>query len=297
MVTFNPRTGQLFDEDELLHNEEALIFLTYGFELMAGSERHFTLHSLRKMFEVYPALTQVNEWADEFVFQAGSIKPQLRLVDAQAPHQAEAGSKGVAYEFLDLRKDRVATRSELTRTFADPVEVNENEAPPGTVSINPTRGRVWKLEDTYIDKPSFEIQDYISLSGYSNGTIYGLGMERLPKLMHLPIRMANSTDVFIEVFANETRDQPDPIKEKRHVEDIGYPGLTLIDVIMAILESINLDDEDEYENERQYFEDSIEIVMDEIPAEWAKLFKQEFSEEIDAQREEELEAEFPDDPL
>jgi hypothetical protein len=296
MVTFNPRTGQLFDEDELLLNEEALLYLTYYFQLAPNTENHFTLHSLRKLFEVYPALTQINQWADEFVFQASSIKPQLRLVNAETPHQ-EAGTKGVEYEFLGLHKDRVATRSELTRTFADPVEVNEDEAPPGTVSINPARGRVWKLEDTYIDKPSFDIQDYISLSGIRKDTMYGLRMERLPKLMHLPIRMANSTDVFIEEFANETRDRLDPIKETRYVEDKGFPELTLLDVIMAILESINLEDEEDYENERKYFEDSIEIVMDEIPKEWAELFKQEFSEEIEAQLQEELQGEFPEEPL
>jgi hypothetical protein len=282
MVTFNPRTGELFDEKELLMNEEALLYLVDFFELVPGTENHLTLHSFRKLFELYPSLTQVNPWSEEFLFQAREVKPRLRLVDATDKATSASKTKGIAYEYLDLSKDRVATRSELTKLESEFKLADDSQAPEGSISIAPIRGRVFTLESKYMDKPSFEIQEYTALSGILNGTMYGLSMDRLPELMHLPIKIRNATDIFIEEFANETRDRPDFIKEQRISQEANTPEIPLIDVIMAVLEGINLDDEEEYELERQYFEEAMEEMKTEVPKEWAEAFKSEFSEEIEA---------------
>jgi hypothetical protein len=281
MVTFNPRTGELFDEDDLLQNDEALLYLVDYFQLIPGSENQLTLHSFRKMFDLYPSLTQLNPWTEEFLYQARQVKPRLRLVDASDETQGQTKSSGIAYEFLDLRKDRVATKSELTRVEGEFKLADDQQPPQGSVSIAPIRGRVFTLEEKFIDKPSFEIQEYTALSGVLNETMYGLSMDRLPELMHLPIKIGNATDIFIEEFANETRDKPDFIKEQRICQEANTPEIPLVDVIMAVLEGINLDDEEEYELERQYFETAMEEMKIEIPKAWAENFKAEFPDVID----------------
>ena len=288
MVTFNPRTGELFDEDDLLMDEEALLYLVDFFELVPGTENHLTLHSFRKLFEKYPSLTQLNAYSEEFLSQAHDVKPRLRLVDASDEALSQKNAKGVAYEYLDLSKDRVATRSELTKLESEFKLAEDPQVPEGSINIAPIkdRGRVFTLESKYMDKPSFEIQEYTALSGILNGTMYGLSMDRLPELMHLPIKIGNATDIFIEEFANETRDRPDYVKEKRISQEANTPEIPLIDVIMAVLEGINLEDQEDYELERQYLEEAMAEMQHEIPKEWAEHFKAEFADELQAELEE-----------
>lgn len=251
-MLLNARTGELSINDEVLNDSQVLQVLSDHFALVPGTEQLFTLQTFKKMFLLYPALTYVNGDAESFLEQARLIKPRFHIVGPAASDEAESGEP--YYEYLELGKRTTIRISELTRTSSEVVEI---EPPKGVVSIVGEFAKAFTIQVEFEDKPSFETQEDIDLSGMADGTPHGLDMERLPRLMHLKIVMPGTQYVYIREFANEDRTRHDHDRMIETTVTHPHHGISLLEAIDGVLYSINLDDEEDYLHERAMLDEML----------------------------------------
>lgn len=252
-MILNARTGELSIDGEVLNDSQVLQVISDHFNLEEGTEQSFTLHTFRRMFLLYPALTYLNAYAESFLEQAKLIKPKFHVVRPSVEESSESGEP--YYEYLELAKRVTIRISELTRVSSDIFMI---EPPKGVVSIVGEQVRAFKVRVEYEDKPAFDTQEDIDLSGMDRGIAHGLDMDRLTRLMHLKITMPGTTYVYVREFANEDRTQHDNDLMIETTVTHPHHGISLLEAIDAVLYSINLDDEADYLQERAMLEDMLQ---------------------------------------
>lgn len=252
-MILNARTGELSIDDEVLNDSQVLQVLSDHFNLLPGTEQAFTLHTFRRMFLLYPALTYLNGYAESFLEQAKHIKPKFHVVGPDV--SGEPDSSGPYFEYLELAKRTTIRISEMSRTSSEVVMI---EPPKGVVSIVGDQARVFTVKVEYEDKPSFDTQEDVDLSGMAEGTAHGLDMDRLPRLMHLKIVMPGTQYVYVREFANEDRTRLDHNLMIETTVVHPHHGISLLEAIDAVLYSINLDDEEDYLEERAMLDEMLQ---------------------------------------
>lgn len=251
-MLLNAKTGELIIDDEVLNDSQVLQVLSDEFSLVEGTEHAFTLHTFRRMFQLYPALTYVNAYAESFLEQAKLVKPKFHVV---RPDLFDgACSVEPNYESLELSKLVTIRISELTRVSSELVPV---KAPVGVVSINGVQNQSYSIKLEFEDKPSFDTQEDVDLSGIAEGVSFGLDMERLPRLMHLKISMPGSHYQYVQEYALPDRTGPDRDRTVETSVIHAHHGISLLEAIDAVLYGINLDDEADYLEEKAMLEDML----------------------------------------
>lgn len=260
-MILNARTGELSIDDEVLNDSQVLQVLSDHFNLLEGTEQAFTLQTFRRMFTLYPALTYVNGYAESFLDQAKLVKPRFHVVSPESAESADPGEP--YYESLELAKRVTIRISELARTSSEIVLI---EPPKGVVSIVGDQARAFTVKVEYEDKPYFETQEDIDLSGMADGTPHGLDMDRLSRLMHLKITMPGTSYVYIREFANKDRTRLDHNLMIENTVIHPHHGISLLEAIDAVLYSINLEDEEDYLEERAMLEEMLkDLDMGSLP--------------------------------
>jgi hypothetical protein len=250
-MILNARTGVLSVEDEIVDDSQVLQLIGDHFSLQAGTEQAFTLQTFRRLFQVYPSLMPLNGWTEVFLEQAQHVKPKFHVVKDGGT--AEVAGSHPVFDYLELSKQVTVQISELTKTAQ---EVEMIEAPEGvTILSERSSTRVFSIKIKYEDKPCYDVETDVELFGMDGGELHGLEMERLHRLMHLPIRMPGATHLYIQEFANESRTRVDVEKIIETKDVHAHPEITLLEAINAVLYSINLDEEDVYLAERQAWDE------------------------------------------
>lgn len=252
MVMLNARTGELLQDDEVVLDSRVLQVIADQLCLMEGTEHAFSLMTFKRMFALYPTLMGLNGWAENFMAQANAIKPRFHVVSSETAVADSADNPG--YESLELAKRVRVNLSELSRTNSSFVQINP---PPGVVPITGAEGRRFTVKIDYEDKPSFEVIDAVDLSGISEGVTYGLDMDRLDRLLNLKLTLAKATYVYTQEYANQARDGIDHDRKKQASMTHADSEITLHEAIDAVLLSINLDTEEDYEEERARIDEAL----------------------------------------
>lgn len=256
-MLLNARTGELIIDDETLNDSQVLQVIADHFNLLPGTEQFFTLHTFKRLFQLYPALTYLNGYAEAFLEQAKSVKPRFQVVGPAA--NEDVGTDDLAemhYDSLELAKRVTIRISEMARVSSEIVQVAQ---PKGVVNINGEQTKAFTIQVEYEDKPSFDTNEDVDLSGFAKGspTSYGLDMDRLPKLMHLRISLPGTTYTYVREFANENRTQLDHTKMIEVTVTQQHHGISLFEAINAVLYSINLEEEDDYLAERAMLDEML----------------------------------------
>lgn len=260
-MLLNAKTGALSIDDEVLNDGDVLQMLSNHFSLVEGTEHAFTLHTFRRMFQRYPALTYVNAYAESFLEQAKLVKPKFHVVNHG--EQAVDASGEPEFDSLELAKRVTIRISELTRVSTELVPV---EPPKGVVSIKGVQPQAFTIQTVFEDKPSYETQEDVDLLGLAEGVVYSLDMDRLTRLMHLKITMPGTQYLYIQEFASEDRTSPDPDRMIETMVTHQHHGFTLLEAIDAVLYGINLEDEEDYLEERAMLDEMLkDMSLDGLP--------------------------------
>ncbi|MBI6882376.1 hypothetical protein [Pseudomonas putida] len=260
-MILNARTGELILEQGTASDCEVLEYLDAPFTLLKGTEQHFTLQTFRKMFVLYPSLTAINGWAENFLEQSTRLKPRLQVVGAVASPSDLA--KDQSFQSLELAKRVTVKLSEMTSTHLESADITDAPELLGLMSAaEDSIGRVTMVTIVFEDKPDCSVFSDVDLLGVALGGIHDLDMIRLETIMHLRISMPGASYVYVHEYANEDRTGIDKSRTTETHFQKAKAEITLIEAIRAVLLSMNLDDEDIYLEQKAYLDDLFSEVAD-----------------------------------
>lgn len=219
MINFNPRTGELFNDSELLEDGLVLCYITHTLKIVPDTERFFSLLSIKRLLNRYPSLMLLTDWTQSFMAQAASVELRIGIMKAAGQEY-----KPSEIQYLKLQKRRAARFCELT---------GHTNFDSNTMFMS------------YEDVPFTDINIGDSLSGHSHEGDQSLSYTPIREIFYIPIRIENDLNVSTRDYANEARNHID-YSQHEHIETLGLDStLTVQDVLMAIMMDVNLDDEDD----------------------------------------------------
>ncbi|WP_338924037.1 hypothetical protein V0M98_38135 (plasmid) [Pseudomonas silesiensis] len=239
MLVLDPRTAILSYEEQIIPDDDVLMFIDADFQLQMSpdSTTPLTLLTIKRLLLNYPSLQKLNAWAEALLEDAENIRP--RLVTSTNLHPQ---SEGHGFTHLELKKTRIATFSELTLLSFE-LEVDDK-----IVNIN---GEVASnLTTKYADIPSVTVIDEVNFHGIKGSSRYSLSMTRLHEVFYLPIVLAEAENVQSMETATEDRTGIEHSATARVTIQQDDHEISLRELLHAVLMDINLDHEEIYEYEK-----------------------------------------------
>lgn len=220
MLTFNPRTGDILKDSEVISDNKILYYIDYGLELESGSEKNFSLLSIKRMLKKYPSLKKLTEWSESFMEQAEKVASRIGII------------KDCDHEWEDHEIQYLVLEKCFSTEYCDLTACADFDAPDG-------------IGMTYTDVPSLRQRISESLSGFSIAGNQSLSLTPLKDVFYMPIKILNDKKKLFQHFATEDRAGIDYKKSKRLKLESSKSSISIGGMLTAIMMDLCLDDEED----------------------------------------------------
>lgn len=235
MIQIDCQTGSLIDHERQSKVLEANVLSVIGQRVSLNeSEKSFSIQTVVQLLIQYPQLLDLFGNAPEFLNRCLRIRPTLRAIGEKPSLTGDQ----VVFESLELGKLTIVRKYELSLSDVDFVSADDH----GLSRIGLSSGSFVKT--SFIDKPTFEIEESPYLCGRERGADLNeppqsLSATHVSEVYYLPIRLMNAKIKEICEYANEDRTRLDRKRRSVHIHDQDEPQMSLWEVLETVLISVD----------------------------------------------------------
>lgn len=219
MIQFNAKNGLVMHKATVLDNSNILSHITHKVVLEPGTEKDFTLQSLKSLLEQYPILQQL----------AGRSKRFLEQFEEEP--NAE---RFYSIDSMILRRHTYVQINELTLASTEIVRTKQKDKNKGLVNSN--------FVTTYEAMPSTKVDTGVYLSGKKDDEKDSFSLMGFPisEVKDLPIIIGADEIAVTHDFANAEKNDIDYSQHQREEYLQKDHTITLLELIETILIEVYL---------------------------------------------------------